>query len=84
MRKPDYLANYLDHNLDLYDRLAYLADDVIDAANLLDDVRQDIGRNTEDYKMRLLILALSAIADSLNTESEHLLQEAEKAQNVTT
>lgn len=84
MRKPDYLANYLDYDLDLYDRLAYLADDVVDAANLLDDVRQEIGQNTPDYKMRLLILALSAVADCLNAESEHLLQEARKAQDTTT
>ena len=84
MKKPDYLANYLDHGLDLYDRLAYLADDVVDAANLLDDVRQDDDRNIADYKMRLLILALSAIADSLNAESEHLLKKAQKTQDTTT
>ena len=80
MKIPCYDAEVYE----LYDRLAYMAADIEAAANVLEDMRQDVTQSDIEEKMRMLIYALAHIVENIKSESRHHLQETKKAQDVTT
>lgn len=66
----------------LGERLAYYADDVLGIANLFNKLRtedEDISNRRErDYDIRVMILALYSLADSLGKESNAWLEQFDK------
>ena len=63
---------YMYNNFSLADRLDYYAQDIEAAADMLDNYRIELQDREADKLLRVILLAFSSIADSLDQEAKQI------------